>query len=319
MARIRSIKPEFWLDRKLARQLSRDERMLYLGLWNQADEHARAQADPRLIKGQVFPFDDDLTDDDIEAMLKALQGAGVVQVYEHDGDPYLFLPKLHRHQRLEPAKVASKFPEPPEPGSEQPTPVRPDESARGADQSEPDDKSSALLYVAGSMEHGAGPRGADESAPRRADRDIGFAEFWDRYPRKKAKPAAEKAWRAAIKRARPDVILDGLSRYPFRRDDPQFVPYPATWLNQDRWADAPDNVQPIGAAGSNGTPSGLTREQVDDVLGPDIETIVPPPDLDPAEDHPAYQAWMRQARADRLADRERQALAQLSRRERVPT
>jgi hypothetical protein len=114
MARMRSLKPEFWLDRKLARRLSRDERMLYLGLWNQADEWARANADPRVIKGQVFPFDDDITLDDLETMLKALEAAGVVQLYEVDGDPYLFLPKLAKHQRLEPNKVPSRHPEPPE-------------------------------------------------------------------------------------------------------------------------------------------------------------------------------------------------------------
>ena len=113
MARMRSLKPEFWLDRKLTRSLSRDERMLYLGLWNQADEWARAQADPRLIKGQVFPFDDDLSLDDLERMLKALEAAGVAQLYEIDGDPYLFLPKLAKHQRLEPNKVPSRHPAPP--------------------------------------------------------------------------------------------------------------------------------------------------------------------------------------------------------------
>ena len=40
MARIRSIKPEFWDDRKLAKRASRDARLLYIALWNLADEWA---------------------------------------------------------------------------------------------------------------------------------------------------------------------------------------------------------------------------------------------------------------------------------------
>lgn len=60
----------------------------------------------------------------------------------------------------------------------------------------------------------------------------------------------------------------------------------------------------------------LSREQVDDVLGPDLEPLVPPTHLDPETDHAAIQAWLRQARAARQAARERQALERL---ERVPT
>lgn len=248
MARIRSIKPEFWLDRKLARTLSRDARMFYMGLWNQADEHGRAQADPRLLQGQIFPYEDDIDTADIEAMLGALANAGVVQLYESDGDPYLFLPKLGSHQRLEPSKVASKFPAPPEPAPDQPTPVRANESARDADQSEPDGNSSALLYVAGSMEHGSSPPGADESAPRRAtERDTGFADFWDAYPRKIARPKALKAWKSALKRADRDTIMAGLAKFQFK-SDPQFIPHPASWLNADRWADEPPQTRPAWEA-----------------------------------------------------------------------
>ncbi|MFJ4653794.1 hypothetical protein ACIP5Y_21215 [Nocardia sp. NPDC088792] len=122
MARIRSVKPEFWLDRKLARRLTRDERMLYMGLWNQADEHGRALADPVVVKGAVFPYDDDLTTEVIDRMLWRLDETGVVQRYEVEGDPYLFLPKLKDHQRLEPGKSRSKHPEPPERGASHPDP-----------------------------------------------------------------------------------------------------------------------------------------------------------------------------------------------------
>lgn len=159
MARIRSIKPEFWRDRKLARQVSRDARLLYVALWNQADEHGRCDGDVRLLKGSCFPYDDDLDLDEIESLLTELANSGRVVRYEVDGDPYLHLPKLGSHQRLEPAKVPSRLPEPPAStvcAGQNPSA---DSSAPRADQFAPDTDRDALSYVAGSMEQVAGSRG----------------------------------------------------------------------------------------------------------------------------------------------------------------
>lgn len=187
MARIRSIKPEFWDDRKLARRTSRDARLLYIALWNMADEHARLNGDPRWVRGQAFPYEDDLDDDAVAGMLGELQDATVVVAYEADGDPYLFLPKLARHQRLEPGKVASKIPAPPQLPDQREQP-RTDESAPRADEPAQDADTSALLYGAGSMEHVAGSgdaphgpgRAAQPPAPRPPDAS-GLCELPDDF------------------------------------------------------------------------------------------------------------------------------------------
>ena len=175
MARMRSLKPEFWLDRKLARNLSRDARMLYMGLWNQADEWGRAQADPRLIQGQVFPYEEDLSAADIATMLKDLEVAAVVVLYDVDGDPYLYLPNLAEHQRLEPGKVPSRLPAPPEQTPDQQVHAAPepcaDESARRPDEPAAPRKEVVAKHVAGSREHVAGQRGADKSAQTPTKRD----------------------------------------------------------------------------------------------------------------------------------------------------
>jgi len=190
LARIRSVKPEFWDDRKLAKRASRDARLLYIALWNLADEWGRLNGDPQWIKGQVFSYDDDLDSPAIAKLLEELENPaiGAVIAYEADGDPYLFLPKLAKHQRLEPEKVRSRLPAPPAwasgPRDPEPPPAPPpppnglsesrtdsserraDEVARRADEPEPHANRPALLYVAGSMEHVAGGRGS--RAPARA-------------------------------------------------------------------------------------------------------------------------------------------------------
>lgn len=67
-----------------------------------------------------------------------------------------------------------------------------------------------------------------------------FAAFWEHYPRKVGRRAAEKAWVSAIKTAAPDVIIAGAIAYandPNREDT--FTAHPSTWLNAGRWEDDP--------------------------------------------------------------------------------
>jgi hypothetical protein len=160
MARIRSVKPEFWQDEDMG-ALSRDARLLYIGCWNLADEHSRLRGDARYLKGQLFPYDDDLMPADVERLVVELTTAGKARRYRVGKGTYLFLPTLARHQRLETAKVPSRLPTPDE--DEGPPPdgsggtaahlesVRRDKSARDADASE-----SHLAVVDAAVRHAAG-------------------------------------------------------------------------------------------------------------------------------------------------------------------
>ena len=66
-----------------------------------------------------------------------------------------------------------------------------------------------------------------------------FVAFWDLYPKKVSKGQALKAYKAALKKATADTILDGLrSHLPvWKNTERQFIPNPATWLNGERWND----------------------------------------------------------------------------------
>ena len=84
--------------------------------------------------------------------------------------------------------------------------------------------------------------------------DDRFVEFWDTVPRKVGKGAARKAWAKAVKKADPQVIIEGMRRY---RDDPnrsdEFTAHPSSWLNAERWDDDPLPAR----GGSRRTPSFL--------------------------------------------------------------
>lgn len=71
----------------------------------------------------------------------------------------------------------------------------------------------------------------------------GFARFWEAYPNKTGKGAAERAFAKALTKIGghdpPGVMLAALERVKPTWRDSQFIPHPATWLNQERWEDEP--------------------------------------------------------------------------------
>ena len=75
----------------------------------------------------------------------------------------------------------------------------------------------------------------------------GFSEFYAAYPRKKARPKAEAAW----KKIKPDSalrakIMDHVRRssvsHEWTKENGQFIPFPATYLNGARWEDDVDGA-----------------------------------------------------------------------------
>lgn len=75
-----------------------------------------------------------------------------------------------------------------------------------------------------------------------------FAEFYFVWPKKKNRPAAEKAWAKAVKRAPADSIYAAAVAYTSNphRPEKQYIPYPATWLNAEGWNDELDGPRVTG-------------------------------------------------------------------------
>lgn len=109
MARIRSIKPEFWTSEQVL-ECSLGARLMFLGMWNFADDYGRMPFSPKSIKAQVFPADD-LSLDIIRGMILELSANGLVLIYTVDGKEYLEITGW-KHQRIDkpqPAKYPGPF------------------------------------------------------------------------------------------------------------------------------------------------------------------------------------------------------------------
>ena len=101
-----------------------------------------------------------------------------------------------------------------------------------------------------------------------------FEDWYKLYPKKVARGAAMKAWAKLTLPERQqafDALPQHIHRWRLTATIWEFIPHPATWLNQQRFADElPNNG---GAATSNGA----VRSR---------PSSPPPPSIDPAAQDP---------------------------------
>ncbi|RJQ39527.1 MAG: hypothetical protein C4555_03200 [Dehalococcoidia bacterium] len=109
MARIRSIKPDFWTDEKIV-ELSPLARLLFIGMWNFVDDYGRAEYSPKRLKMQILPADTA----DISALIGEIQGKKLITVYQVDNKEYFAVSKFTKHQKFD-KRAGSKIPPPPNP------------------------------------------------------------------------------------------------------------------------------------------------------------------------------------------------------------
>ncbi|MAF04936.1 MULTISPECIES: conserved phage C-terminal domain-containing protein [unclassified Herbaspirillum] len=93
MARIRSIKPDFWTDEKIV-ELSMEQRLFFIGSWNFADDSGNLQRSAKKLKMQIFPADAI----DCEPIILDLIAHGLLIEYEVNGEKYLHIKGFDRHQ-----------------------------------------------------------------------------------------------------------------------------------------------------------------------------------------------------------------------------
>lgn len=144
----------------------------------------------------------------------------------------------------------------------------------------------------------ARPR-AHESKPG-SDDDPDWCRFWDVWPRKVDKGHARKMWATVVKNTDPAVIVAAAEQY--RRhvagSDPKFIPYPATWLNGERWTDdLHGRTPPTGPVES--TPTGEFVWDEDARIAFEQWLPTAPRDLTGS----AHQQWMREQRTRFVAER----------------
>lgn len=224
MARIRTIKPEFFTSEDIV-ALSPFARLLYIALWCEADREGRLFWKPKTFKIRYFPADDLK----IDALCEELLASGIVELYDNG---LAHIPMFLKHQHVNPRESKSELPEP---GKKKP---RVDDASTTRESRDSDAQ--------------VGREGKEGKI--HASVDALFGRFYEAYPKKKSRGDAEKAW-AKIK---PDehlaeqilqAVLRAKTSADWLKDNGQFIPYPASWLNAKGWLDAVAPELPLTGGG----------------------------------------------------------------------
>ena len=109
MPRIRTLKPTFWTSPEVKR-MSRDARLLAIGLISFADDDGRFVAGISGINGYVYP-NDDLPNTRVRRWFNECIDVGFVHPYSIDGVEYACMPTWHLHQVIN-RYTDSKLPAP---------------------------------------------------------------------------------------------------------------------------------------------------------------------------------------------------------------
>lgn len=213
MARIRTVKPQFFTNEKLC-ELSPATHLLAAGLLTVADDEGYFNANPKLIAAAIFPLRDSLK---VQVMLTELEGIDWLRLGTGaDGRVYGYVVNFKDHQRIN-----------------RPTPSK--------------IKTLTITWstqpqlTEGSVPEGNKEGNKEEGGRRAAD----FAEFWKAYPRKEARDRAQDWWKAHKPDQETLTAMLGAIEWQRREgclrfataDGRSLIPLPASWLNAGRWKD----------------------------------------------------------------------------------
>lgn len=184
------------------------------------DDYGRMDGRPAVLKSRLFPLMEGVTIASMGVALQKLASVGLVLLYEAEGRPYLQVVNWDKHQRIRAKR--SKYPAPGESGQHLTTnddkclynPIQSESESQSQSESNPPTGKVALEE---------------------------FERFWAVYPRKLGRKEAYRAFEKALTVTDLDRILSAVEQHKtcpqWRREGGQYIPYPATWLNQCRWED----------------------------------------------------------------------------------
>ena len=112
MARSRMIKPEFFDDEKLS-ECSVRARLLFIALWVNSDDYGVVKGNPKWIKAQAFPYDENIKAKDVESDLEELSRLRCIIPFNHNGESFYYIRNWNKYQKVNRPSKENRNPEPP--------------------------------------------------------------------------------------------------------------------------------------------------------------------------------------------------------------
>jgi len=238
------VKVEFWDDEKLA-TISRDARLLFIGLWTYSDDYGVVKGHPVWLKSKIFPYDNiDLKT--FQAWLNDLSDIQSIQPFSRDGENYIYIKNFTKHQVItRPSKLRNPLPDSDGLTEHSLSIHRPlsDERERERER-EREVKENNTLSCKPQHE---GCASKPSNGKLTQEQLAAFGQFWQAYPKRKNKGQALKAWA----KIHPDEqlvatmiakIRQATTSDDWTKENGRYIPHPATWLNAIGWED--DDIRP---------------------------------------------------------------------------
>lgn len=219
-------------DSERINQLNPLEEVTFYRLLVNADDYGCFDAREAVVKSRLFPLKDNVKNADVKKLLDKLAEVGLIVLYTVGGKPYLSVNKWGEHQRLRVSR--HKYPTPDEADLPQ--------VAASCGEKSLDAHAHKETEIESETE-------SETESEKRKAHEQRFERFWTAYPRKVSKPAARKAF----DKIKPDddllqVMLTAIEKQrhsdQWTKDGGQFIPHPATWLNNQRWNDELPQAKP---------------------------------------------------------------------------
>lgn len=106
MARIRTIKPEFFTSESIV-SITPLARLFFIGLWCEADREGRIKWKPKTLKIRYLPADNA----DINKIAQELIDEGMIVIYTVDDNEYCEIPSFTSHQVINNRERQSEIPQ----------------------------------------------------------------------------------------------------------------------------------------------------------------------------------------------------------------
>ncbi|WP_458116986.1 hypothetical protein [Arthrobacter sp. D2-10] len=250
-------------------------RLAFIAMWNWADDHGRGTANLKELEGFIFPNDDlaELSSGNtvhFREVVAEVSECFNVTFYTVSGRPFYQIPSWDSHQRNERRAAQSKYPGPDQADSTG-SPLTTGNAGVSANaDSESRKLRDAVAEIPHTSDAGTGEQGnrgtgeqntSSPATPSRVRVPSGaFEVFWQEYPRKVGKAAAEKVFKREALKHGADSIIEGARRLAQDPNLPeaQFIPHASTWLGRGGWED-----EPLPSRKPTGKPS--TRERLEGI------------------------------------------------------
>lgn len=230
------IDPGFWQSENMAKLTIR-QRLLFIGLFSNADDEGRLGGKPTLIRSIVFPYED-IALKDIETDLKGIQSVGSIIRYNVNGNSYIQITGWSKYQRVDkpresniPAFVSSE--------NDNDYKIHSENDSKNDSKNESEGDSCLKENKENKLNNNG--QSASNDAASAGVFDAEFEYWWKPYPRKRGKTEAQKHWRKLRKKGVPfETLAQARNNYiaEMKGRPSEYIMHGSTFLGPgERWKD----------------------------------------------------------------------------------